>query len=231
MTLIEAYRNLGPIVGDAQLDAVRSEAAATILGAVRAASRPLRFPVEVKEEAEARVVLKLVQRAVNGAKWNDPDTDGAVRAWLHRCLYNEGVSLLRQRDQQLPEGGEHGLPEPHAAPDESASDELAAAVWHQLEHEVLPSAAASMRGQAGEGLARAFHEMRALALGQASIAGVVEASGKPPGAASEAAVHKQHQRARDRLLSQVEAMEARAEVERQRAEHLRNAVRSLRRRA
>jgi hypothetical protein len=233
MTLLEAYRALGPTVGNDAIDRVRSEAARILLGEAQRICRRLPFPDDLKEELPNRLLLKLVRGAVGGKRWRDPDSDGGVVGFLVKSLKRAALDEIRRRQSR------------HKAEVESVevtaqrsgatlSQEDAAeaeATWSQLMDEIVQGAAGVLPEAYQAGLVRAASEMLALAKGETTIEVVVARQDREPGAKSESAVYQQHHRARARLLSHIDQLHASGELTPERAEHLRNAVRSLKRRA
>jgi DNA-directed RNA polymerase specialized sigma24 family protein len=243
MTLLEAYRTIGPLVGDWIVDQQRCEAGRILLEEAQRICRRLRYPDDVKEDLPGKMCLKLLAGAVGGKAWRDPDSDSAVVGWLTTSLRNLAVDELRRRGQieEVPhDDAEHETArrrrtEPsvsgHQTTEEEAREAEAEATWRHLIDELVPEIACLLPPSRREAFQRSVSEMLALAKEQQTMADVVSAQGKKPDSRTEAAVYQQHHRARARLLGYIDDLETHAQVSPERAEHLRNAVRSLRRRA
>lgn len=232
MTLLEASRALGPLVGQAVVDQTRAEAARVVLEQMTQLAHRLSYRPDLKEDAVNGLLLKLVSRAASGRTWNVPADDAGVRAWLLCCLRNQCISLLRtQRHEVQPTGDDWVEPPAPDPTDEKAALDEARGVWRQLEDDVLPAAALGLSEEASRNLRRAYDEMRALAMRHTTIDEIVRQDGALGEPRLAATVYQHHHRARQRLLRHVASMERRGQVDRRRAGQLMNAVRYLRRRA
>src|SRR5262245_54505333 len=92
MTLVEAFRSLGCLLGDAAVDAVRQEAAAVLLPELRRLARGLvrgqGFPEQLADDAVNDAFCNLM---TGGNKSNAAlacDSDQRVRGFVKECVRN-----------------------------------------------------------------------------------------------------------------------------------------------
>jgi len=238
MTLIDAFRSLGCLTGDAEMDAARQTAAALVLPELQRLVRGLGFPIDLTDDAVAVAFCNLM---TGGNRSNNAlacDSDARVRAFLKECLRNALLDELRKTkriDQLDPVLVGSSLESQDASPEEAAMArqevEMRRLAEEELYARILPALSASIRPAAGRDLTQAIEHMRAMAAGEKDFGTVVvEAVGKNDESA-QSAVHQRHSRARRRLVEFIEHLEAAGEISQDRARALRWCVSRLQRRA
>jgi DNA-directed RNA polymerase specialized sigma24 family protein len=236
MTLLEAFRAIGPRVEDPAVDAIRGQAAGLLLGELTKLARGMTFSQEIKDEIPCDVLLNLVGNSAGGIRPDDPDTDTAVRAWLRTCLRNAAITRFRKEKRQAGdldiETARSRDLDPEQALFLQAERLEREAATQQLITEIAPAVARSFRR---EEHAAAFRDnladLLALTAGETTI---TEVAIQRKGAATKqtmAALYQQHSRTRERLLGRIEHMAASGELTPDRTRHLRACVRRLHRRA
>jgi hypothetical protein len=101
MSLLEAFRLLGPVGDDPAEDAGREEAARVLLAEVQSICRRMRsFREGDLEDASGELMKRLVRRGPRGIRPYDPASDSEVRPWLRRALKNNALDILDRRDER-----------------------------------------------------------------------------------------------------------------------------------
>ena len=238
MTLLEAFRSLGTLIGDAGVDSDRQRAGDVLLPELTKLVRGLGFSRDLWEDAVAEAFCSLMTGGNRSNAAVGCDSDVRVRQFLRTCLRNTMLDELRKRRRLTPLDTENGYSEPvspEASPEEEASAlqeiQLRATAEQEFYDRVVPAVASSLRPSAGRDLVQAVEHMRALAAGDKEFCAVVlEATGRNDGPA-QTAVHQRHSRTRRRLLEYIESLECAGDVSVDRVRALRWCVSRLQRRA
>lgn len=238
MTLLDAFRSLGALIGEPNVDSERQRAAAVLLPEMTKVVRGLGFPQDLRDDAVAEAFCSLMTGGNRGSAAVACDSDARVRGFLRECLRNAMRDELRKRKRLTPLDSQKADSEPasqQASPEEEASAwqeiDLRTSAEHELYERVVPAVAASVRTSAGRDLVQAVEHMRSLAAGEKDFGAVVlEATGRNDGPA-QTAVHQRHSRARRRLLEYIENLEVAGNLSVDRIRALRWCVSRLQRRA
>src|SRR5687768_9564738 len=91
MTLLEAFREIGPRSTDAVITDRRSDAAATLLIELRRISRDPNYG----PDAISTVLFNLVRSGPRGVRTGDPDSDESVKAFLIVAYGNATRTMAR----------------------------------------------------------------------------------------------------------------------------------------
>jgi len=242
MTIVEAFRLLGCLVGDPAIDHPRQEAAAVLLPELRRLAQWLvrrsGFPEQLADDAVNQAFCNLMTGGNRSNAALACDSDQRVKGFLKECLRNVMLDELRRqgRVEQLDAAGtsvrfDAGTVD---SPEELAiaSQEIARRQSAQREfyERIVPAAASMLRPDAGRDLTQAVQHMRLLATGEMDFKTVVmQATGKDD-VTAHSAVHQRHSRARRRLVEYIESLVAEGHVTTERAEDLRWCVSQLQRR-
>jgi transcriptional regulator of acetoin/glycerol metabolism len=242
MTLVEAFRSLGCLLGDPAVDTTRQEAAAILLPELRRLALGLVRAQGFREELADDAVNEAFCSVMTGGNRSNAalacDSDQRVRGFLKECLRNEMLDEVRrharveQRDSVTTsatfESGHADSPEELAIAAEEIERRQAA--QREFYERIVPELATTLRPEAGRDLTQAVQHMRALVADETDFRTVVtEATGKED-AAAQSAVHQRHSRARRRLVEYIESLAAAGRLTQQRAEDLRWCVGQLQRR-
>lgn len=240
MTLVEAFRSIGCLIGDDNVDRLRRNAAAIVLlelqRMARTVARGLRFPDHMADDAAHEAFCNLMTGGNRSNAALACDSDQRVRGFLRECVRN---AMLDERRRARSRYIDHQRAVEEPAHDESP-EELAIASQEierrqsadrDFYQRIVPAVAESLRAEAGRDFRQAVEHMRALVSGEIDIERVVmEATGKDD-AAAHTAVHKRHSRTRRRLLEHIEALVASEDLTREQAEDLYRCVSQLHRRS
>lgn len=187
MTLVQAFRICGPLVGDPDVDAPRREAMAVLYVRLKAiAGRNPKL-----EDAPAKVVLRLQQGGPRaGERYDD---EGKVEAYLRRAVRNAGIDVDRSRakvdplDESALVGEAPGRREPV---DVSRASDAIARARQRLVGEILETCKA--------GTVEAIHIRLRVAQGAATFDDCVrEATGEVTKKGRDAFYQRQHRAIRD----------------------------------
>jgi hypothetical protein len=176
MNLVEALREIGPARGEAA--AVRQRAAELIHGELRhfVEHTWLRIDPDDREEAAARVIVRLIHNGPRGERAGDPTTPGGVRAFLRKSFGNSIRDLLRRQKRWIDMGDEFDVADLRRGPSEEASQReqtaLVRAAERALFERVLPEVAASSK--IGRALLDSFEQLRAVRDGKTTVAELVK---------------------------------------------------------
>jgi RNA polymerase sigma factor (sigma-70 family) len=243
MSLVEAFRSLGCLLGEPAGDSVRQEAATIVLPELRRLALGLVRAQGFREELADDAVNEAFCNLMTGGNRSNAalacDSDQRVRAFLKECLRNAMLDELRRhaRVDQLDsatasatlESGRGESPEDLAIASQEIDRRQAA--QQEFYDRLVPALAATLRPDAGRDLTNAVQHMRALANSEKDFKTVVmEATGKDD-AAAHSAVHQRHSRARRRLAEYIESLVTAGQLTAERAEDLRWCVGQLQRRA
>jgi len=198
VTLLDAFRSLGALIGDAGVDSERQRAADVLLPELTKLVRSLGFPHDLWDDAAAEAFCSLMTGGNRSNAAVDCDSDARVRQFLRKCLRNAMLDELRKRRRLTPLDSEKVDSEP-ASPE--ASPEQEASAWQEISlrtsaeqefyERVVPAVAGSLRPSAGRDLVQAVEHMRALAAGEKDFVAVVfEATGRNDGPAQTAVHHR-----------------------------------------
>lgn len=238
MTLLDAFRVFGVLIGDPSVDGSRQVAAGVLLKEMNQLVRGLEFPQELRDDAVPLVLCRLMTGGNLSVSARECDSDVRVRGFLRACLRNvmhderRKTRLLKQVDQETVE----------AVPDtQQSSPEADAVAWQEvalrtaaereLREVLVPLVASRLRASAGRDFIQAFEHMSDLADGRKAFDAVVlEATGRSDEDA-QTAVHQRHSRARRRLLQLIEDQAISGSLSDDRLRVMRWSVRRLHRRA
>jgi hypothetical protein len=98
LSLLEAFRRCGPLIGEPGADATRNAAAAMLNGALQTLVAGIGFDASIREEAIQVVLFRLTRSGPRGLRAGDPDTDAAVRGYLKNAVKNAARDLLPRRN-------------------------------------------------------------------------------------------------------------------------------------
>jgi len=238
MTLVVAFRSLGVLIGDPNVDAERQRAADVLLSELSKLVRSLDFPRDMWDDAIAEAFCSLM---TGGNRTNAAvacDSDARVRGFLRQCLRNAMRDERRKgrRLSTLDAQMEDSVPATQqASPEQELSAweeiDLRRSAQQELYDQVVPALVAKVRPSARRDLTQAIEDMRALAAGEKDFGAVVfEATGRNDGPA-QSAVHQRHSRTRRRLLEYIESLEVAGELSTDRVRALCWCVSRLQRRA
>src|SRR5687768_13761712 len=100
MTIVEAFRSLGCLVGDEAVDAVRQEAAKILLPEVRRIANGLvrgqGFPEQLADDAVNQAFCNLMTGGNRSSAALACDSDHRVKGFLKECLRNAMLDELRR---------------------------------------------------------------------------------------------------------------------------------------
>ena len=98
LSLLDAFRGCGPVLGVPEVDEVREIAAARLLGELRALSRRLQgFNPDIRDEATQVVLVRLFKAGPRGTRHGDPESEASLRGYLLTALRNAARDLLPRR--------------------------------------------------------------------------------------------------------------------------------------
>jgi DNA-directed RNA polymerase specialized sigma24 family protein len=96
-SLLEAFRQCGPLIGEPTTDAARNTAAETLHRTLNALAAGIGFDASIREEAIQVVLFRLARSGPRGVRAGDPDSDAAVRGYLKNAVRNAARDLLPKR--------------------------------------------------------------------------------------------------------------------------------------
>jgi DNA-directed RNA polymerase specialized sigma24 family protein len=97
LSLLDAFRTCGPLLGVREVDAAREAASSRLLTELRLLTRGLGFTRDIREEAVQVVLMRLFKAGPRGIRYGDPASDDAVRGYLRTALRNAARDLLPSR--------------------------------------------------------------------------------------------------------------------------------------
>jgi len=236
LTLLEAFRLLGPNEGDAE-DARRADAADVVLRELQRMVRRTSFPVEMHEDAVSHALVNLLTGGNRTDAARACDTDARVAGFLHHALRNALIDetrrtrRLHQFDDDL---DQPMLRDDGQSPESELIGRQTLAMREVFFTKIVPAcaAAAFTRERARADFRVAVTQMHALASGALTLTGLQEViaaeSGQP---VAENALHQRHSRARRELAAYVESLARRGDVDPEVVAQYRECVRFLQRRA
>ena len=236
LTLLEAFRLLGPNEGDAD-DLRRGDAASVLLVELQRIVRRSSFPVEMHEDAVSHALYNLLTGGNRTEAARACDTDGRVAGFLTHALRNALIDETRRKrrlHQFDDEVDQSMLRDDRHSPEGELIGRQTIEIRRAFFADVVPACAAAAYSR--ERARRDFHDavshMYSLASGELTLAelqdGLAAEAGRPVG---ENALHKRHSRARLELIQYVERLARRGDVEATLIEQYRECVRFLQRRA
>lgn len=236
MTLLEAFRVLGPNEGDAE-DARRGEAGAVVLRELQRIVRRTSFAVEMHEDAVSHALINLLTGGNRTEAARACDTDARVAGFLHHALRNALIDETRRR-RRLHQFDDDVDPPSLRDDGQSPEGELIGretlAIREAFFADVVPAcaAAAYTRDRARHDFTEAVAQMQAIASGTLTLAGLQAALAADAGLpVAENALHQRHSRARRELAAYVETLARRGDVDPALVAEYRECVRFLQRRA
>jgi DNA-directed RNA polymerase specialized sigma24 family protein len=216
--LLEAFRGVGPLVGEAERDRVREAACARLDEALRRLARRVTRDVSEQQDAAQVVLMRLVRVGPRGQRAGDPDSDARLAGFLVQALKN-AVSDQRPRHRTVDWetvgdrlAATDPLPDAAVAEAEHASiGRHAAQQTSALVAQLAAAAAAGMPSEAAATFNGDLAQLMALVDGRAALDAVVQAEAEAT-QASVATVknrlYKRYQRVREHLLHAIDAQVA-----------------------
>jgi len=179
LTLVEAFRVLGPLTGDPAVDDVRSAAAVRIFEEIRRMARRGRIDHHLRDEAVSLVLLRLMQRSRRDRQSRRTlCSESDVFAYLAGALRNNLRELRRGANRVVCEASlarASDAAEPADAIDrERARGDLEDA-RRRLYDTVVPAVAGRRRRCARKTFLSAVADLRAISEGRMSVSDVVSA--------------------------------------------------------
>jgi hypothetical protein len=179
-SLVEAFRDLGPTIGEPQVDAVRSAAARQILEELRRIAGRGQPDQHLRDEAVSLILLRLVQRSHrNRLPDRIPASDEEVRAYL-RAAFRNNLNEVR-RSQGVDVSLDVVLEEPDASREPAdildhgrAKGELSEA-RRELFDVIVPAVAARKRRDGRDTFLVTIEELCAISDGRRSVDNLVKA--------------------------------------------------------
>lgn len=236
LTLLEAFRWLGPNEGDAG-DAQRGEAAALVLHELQRIVRRMSFAVEMHEDAVSHTLVNLLTGGNRTATALDCDTDARVAGFLYHAVRNALIDDTRRRrrlHQFDDEVDQPKLRDDSQSPEGELIGQQTLAIREAFFADVVPACAAAAYGRdrARRDFVEAVSQMQALASGALLLHEVQQQIEAQSGqAVGENALHQRHSRARRVLGAYVESLARRGDVDPALVAEYRECVRFLQRRA
>jgi len=180
LSLVEAFRGLGPLTGNPAVDDVRSAAATCILDETRRIAGRGRLDPHLRDEAVSLVLLRLVQRPHgHRSLGRTPSTESDVCAYLGGALRNNLRELRRSaRGATLAAfaaalAATGDAAEPADAIDRERARGNLEDARRRLFDTVVPAVAARRRRRAREAFLAAVADLRAISEGRKSVSDVV----------------------------------------------------------
>jgi hypothetical protein len=218
LSLLDAFRACGPLLGVPQVDGVRDAAAARLLRELRRLAAGLRgFTPAIRDDATQVVVMRLVRVGPRGLRQGDPQSDDGVRGYLLTALRNAARDLLPHPALgQLSPGVERRAATSNPGPAEHLDEEIEKAGLQGLLEdarrrlgEVITLAAEALEGPARERFLSAIAELTDVAEGRRAFDGIVDDEIVRTGAAPRAAknrLYKRYSRALERVVEAIERL-------------------------
>jgi hypothetical protein len=240
-SLVEAFRDLGPTIGEPQVDAVRSAAARQILEELKRIAGPGRPDQHLRDEAVSLILLRLVQRSHrNRLPDRMPASDEEVRAYLRTAFRNNLNEVRRSRgldvslDAVLEEPDEGGEPA-EILEHRRARGELSEA-RRELFDVIVPTVAARKRRDGRDTFLVAIGELRAISEGRRSVDDLVKAElqgeavlrERPEWRRGMNNVHKRFSRVLKDLVTEIDVLRKRGAIGEMRYHALRVTVDEIR---
>lgn len=118
LSLLEAFRQCGPPIGDPAVDGPRREAMARLFEELQDLARRLARHGELARDAASETLIRFVQRGPLGERPGDPEHHEAVRRYLCRCLLNSIEDIRRRgRHEVLSDRDPVPTPRPQSGQD------------------------------------------------------------------------------------------------------------------
>lgn len=168
LTLLDAFRQCGGLVGDPAVDAARSLANGVLYGHLRRLARHVGGPREVLEEAVQTIWVRLANKGPRGVRATDPGSDEAVTRYLVRSLKNGLIDHFRREGRRGELDVEQIVaPEPGASDGElEAAREMLREATATIFDTIAPAAATHLRKGADATFRKAIEARRRLALSE-----------------------------------------------------------------
>lgn len=238
MTLLEAFRVFGALIGDPAVDGQRQSSASVLLQEMNVLVRSLNFQHELKDDAVHNALCRLMTSGNRSTSALECDSEVRVRGFLRECLRNVMLDEVRKTKRLRPFDPEtvESIPTTEqSSPEEEAvarqEVDLRRSAEKELREVLVPLVASRLRVSAGRDFIQAFEHLCDLADGKKDFNTVVlEATGHQDSDA-QAAVHQRHSRARRRLLQCVDQQGGSGSLTADRLRAMRWSVSRLHRRA
>jgi hypothetical protein len=183
LSLLDAFRACGPILGLPEVDEARESAAARLLTELRGLVWRLEgFNPEIRDEAVQVVLVRLFKAGPRGTRHGDPESEAAVRGYLFTALRNAARDLRPRRFfDEIDATVEAQAPNPVRRPDQELEtlDQASSAQSRLAEvaarfQEVVQATAAALGDRVGARFLATMEELAAIADGRQSFDGLVE---------------------------------------------------------
>ena len=236
LTLLEAFRLLGPNEGDAE-DLRRGEAAGLLLQELQRTVRRSSFPIELHEDAVSHTLVNLLTGGNRTEAARACDTDARVGGFLHHALRNALIDETRRRrrvNQFDDDVDQPRLRDDGQSPEGELIGRETLKIREQFFADVVPACAeaAFTRPRARQDFLEAVRQMRALASDAVTLSALQERiAAETARPVAENALHKRHSRARRELEWYVERLARTGDVDAALIDEYRECVRFLQRRA
>jgi DNA-directed RNA polymerase specialized sigma24 family protein len=177
MNLVDAFREIAPVEGDASTQARRREAAGLVFEELQSIAEKIWTGLDVEErrDAAAKVLVRLMNNGPRRERADDPDTEKKVRAYLWKCVENGLKDFLRRsRRVDLPENFDPI--DPAIATEDEASHREARERLHgaatELFESIIPRLARETR--VGQALGETVDQLRQIRAGTLTVSSLVE---------------------------------------------------------
>jgi DNA-directed RNA polymerase specialized sigma24 family protein len=210
VTLLQAFRELGPIVdGHDATRTIRETAARILLDMLETAARWL--PAEYREDVVMEVLAHLLSSGPRGAG-RGPDSHEQVERFLKRCLRNGAIDHIRRQGREVSVEFDLDLwTGTDPSPEDTLDAEKAAALlmWARMElyERIIPAIAKGLAEQRPErrDFLEAIGHLRAMAEGRATFKSILASLPAREDAALPDRLYQRHCRARKRVIAFAEA--------------------------
>lgn len=236
LSLFDAFRALGPLVGQPEVDDIRNAAAGRVLHELQAIARRSRGARPDLEDAIQDTLRRLTQVGPRGVRATDPTTDEEVRNYLTRALHNNLITI--ERKQRAPLLAEPRAEQPDPRPGPDVTLDLAAQgrerdnARAQLE-EIVRTIAARRSPSAANSFLRTISQLRDIVARRTTVNDVVQtectaAPGFADWRTARNGVDKRFARARKQLYKEISELRDQGALTVQRYLALRQLIDELR---
>ena len=203
MTLLEAFRDLGPIVdADTRLSCTRERACEVVLNKLRQLA--VGIPASCREDVIAEVCVRLIQSGPRGERVDGPQSEEQVERYLRKSISNQRVSYHRCTARETA-----GLPADVAVtatfetqPDQMRAREALCWARRHFFERIVPALAEDLQQRGGEptDFIDAMKELREMADGTVPFGELVTREGADTDGTARNRLYQRHCRARRRVL-------------------------------